>query len=85
VHRVGECGIKERERGENEWEREREREREIEREIWYIYSCFSGIEKAATYYCAKDACKQWTNQTGIVHIGKPIKDGITYISKISNI
>lgn len=42
-----------------------------------FYGANSSIEAAATFYCdAKANCKGWTNQTGVVHIGKPLPEAV---------
>ena len=41
-----------------------------------VFPANSTVELDATYDCVGDACKKWTSQTGIVHIGKPIPEAV---------
>lgn len=36
----------------------------------------SGVEQSSTYECRGTECHKWTNQTGTVHIGKPLPEAV---------
>lgn len=40
------------------------------------YGANSPIEAAATYSCSGRSCREWTNETGTVHIGFPLTEAV---------
>jgi len=41
-----------------------------------VYGDNSDVERDATYFCQKNECRGWTNQTGVVKIGNPLPQAV---------